>query len=113
MNDDLDRFLSEEEDLVPSSGFAGSVMDAVRREAVAPPAIPFPWRKALPGLAAWVLALGSLLLAVSRGSEPAPLPPQLAASFERALANGAGWLVLALLISFASVRFCLRLARGR
>ena len=42
MNDEFDRIMSEEE-ILPSSGFAASVMEAVRREAVAPPPIPFPW----------------------------------------------------------------------
>ena len=49
--DDFDRFLSKDE-IVPSSGFVARVMDAVRVEAAAPPAIPFPWSRALPGLVA-------------------------------------------------------------
>lgn len=48
MNDEFDRIMSEEE-ILPSSGFAASVMEAVRREASAPPPIPFPWKRALPG----------------------------------------------------------------
>ena len=48
MNDEFDRIMSEEE-ILPSSGFAVSVMEAVRREAAAPPPIPFPWKRALPG----------------------------------------------------------------
>ena len=35
--DDLDRWLSEGEAIVPSSGFTAGVMDAVHREALAPP----------------------------------------------------------------------------
>ena len=49
-NDEIDRALAREDDILPSSGFAASVMDAVRREAAAPPPIPFPWKRALPGL---------------------------------------------------------------
>ncbi len=48
MKNEFDRIMSEEE-ILPSSGFAASVMDAVRREAAAPPPIPFPWKRALPG----------------------------------------------------------------
>jgi hypothetical protein len=48
MNDEFDRIMSEDE-ILPSSGFAASVMEAVRREAAAPPPIPFPWKRALPG----------------------------------------------------------------
>jgi len=32
-------------------GFLASVMDRVREEAAAPPPIPFPWKRALPGMA--------------------------------------------------------------
>ena len=49
----LDAALQPESDrLVPSSGFTESVMSAVRAEAAAPPPIPFPWMRALPGIAA-------------------------------------------------------------
>ena len=46
--DEFDRIMSEEE-ILPSSGFTASVMEAVRREAATPPPIPFPWKRALPG----------------------------------------------------------------
>jgi hypothetical protein len=53
--DPIDRVLSTDEQLVPSSGFASAVMERVREEAAAPPPIPFPWRRALPGI---LLAIG-------------------------------------------------------
>src|SRR5206468_12240322 len=43
-------------------GFVASVMDAVRREATVPPPIPFPWKRALPGLAVAGLTLGLVLI---------------------------------------------------
>ncbi len=49
---EINRILSREDEILPSSGFTVSVMDAVRREAAAPPPIPFPWKRALPGLVA-------------------------------------------------------------
>ena len=55
--DDLDRMLSDEDPLLPSSGFTASVMEAVQREASAPPPLGFPWRHALPGLIALIVAL--------------------------------------------------------
>src|SRR5208282_839135 len=61
--DEVDRILSREDEILPSSGFAVSVMDAVRREAAAPPPIPFPWKRALPGLVAAGLALSLILVA--------------------------------------------------
>lgn len=48
-NNDLERALMETEQIVPSSGFVASVMDAVHREVEAPAPIPFPWKWALPG----------------------------------------------------------------
>ena len=60
-DDDIDRMLSSEQDLIPSSGFVHSVMDAVQREATAPPIL-FRWKRALPGLAAAGLALAWVLV---------------------------------------------------
>ena len=47
--DELDRILSKADEIMPSSGFTANVMDAVQREFSAPPPIPFPWRRAVPG----------------------------------------------------------------
>ena len=41
------HILATEEELLPSSGFAASVMDRVRQEAARPEPIPFPWMKAI------------------------------------------------------------------
>lgn len=58
MNDDiLHRALGSEDELMPSSGFVAGVMERVHAEAAAPPPIPFPWKRALPG---FVLAAGAL-----------------------------------------------------
>lgn len=64
-SDDLDRVLSEEPELVPSSGFVSSVMDAVRAEAMAPP-LAFPWRRAWPLAAALAAALVWLAILLAR-----------------------------------------------
>ncbi len=50
--DELDRILSTERSVTPSPDFAPSVMRAVFYEATAPPAIPFPWRRMMPIIAA-------------------------------------------------------------
>ncbi len=63
-DNDMDRILSKHDEILPSSGFAASVMEAVRREASAPPPIPFPWRRALPGI---VVATFALVLVVVVG----------------------------------------------
>jgi hypothetical protein len=118
-HNDLDRMISGEEDIVPSSGFVTRVMDAVRCEASTPPSIPFPWKWALPGLAAWTFVLVSFLIAVlaqfGRGAM-APsvvVSPTLVTIFERAKSIGVGWITLVLLMSFASVRLSMRLVGGR
>ncbi|HWW92056.1 MAG TPA: hypothetical protein VN375_01730 [Vicinamibacteria bacterium] len=74
MNDKLDNILADEADLVPSSGFLASVMESVIEEAAAPPPIPFPWKRAIPGmiLAGGVLSWGGFEL-VSYIMHGAPL----------------------------------------
>ena len=79
MKDEFDRIMSEEE-ILPSSGFATSVMDAVRREALAPPPIPFPWKRALPGMIfagatlAVVLVMCAIQLIEAASSAPSLQP---------------------------------------
>ena len=121
-DDDLDRILSREE-IIPSSGFATAVLDAVRHEAAAPPPIPFPWKRALPGLAvaipALVWALASLAKLVAQAATgripPAPtLAPMLQTSLLQSVINGKTSLVaLALVLTLASVVFSVRLTSGR
>src|SRR5271169_2671533 len=96
-DDDLDEVLGREDDIVPSFGFATGVMDAVRREASAPPPFPFPWKRALPGLAAVSLALlGFLILALNeflRGAVSADqVAPVLITMLKGANHLGMGWI---------------------
>jgi hypothetical protein len=96
------------------------VMEAIRREAAAPQPIPFPWVRALPGLAACltilVLAVGS---GVSRGAGTEALPDlgRLAAIGNSALAaaarTGVGWIALALSLTWGSVTLSMRLTGWR
>jgi hypothetical protein len=121
--DELDRILSAEDRIVPSSGFAASVMDAVRREAATPPPIPFPWKRALPGLVVGIVALAGLIVAgfALRASAIAAAAPatlslhQLIAAARVAAqqADGAGWIALTLLLTLASVFFSFRATGSR
>ena len=130
--DEINRILSREDEILPSSGFAVSVMEAVRREAAAPPPIPFPWKRALPGLVVAVLALVLVLVAgvvvfveSARASAttrypmslPSILPPilgsGLGSGLQRNLGSAASWTVLALLLTWVSVKFSMRLASGK
>jgi hypothetical protein len=114
--DDLNRILSRDEDIVPSSGFVSSVMDAVRREATTPPAIPFPWRRVVPGIAAWAVTLVAGV-AAAFGWIESPAGPETALAItglvEASASIGTEWIVLALLISFVSVKLSMRLAGAR
>lgn len=118
---DLDRILSKEAEIFPSSGFAASVMEAVAREAAAPPPIPFPWKRALPGLSAAGLALVSIFVAsillLHHGVASQPLPAEWLSAFaslmQASKALGLNWIALALLLSLASVKLSMRFASGR
>jgi len=66
--EEIDRALAHDAARVRASPrFAAAVMAAVRREALAPPPIPFPWTRAAPGIASIALAL---VLAVSSFLSP-------------------------------------------
>jgi hypothetical protein len=115
-HDELDRILSVDEEIIPSSGFVASVMDSVRHDGGSPPPIPFPWKRALAGLCAaglafvWVLVAGSTL--VIRGTLAQPLPARLQSMLTLILGVwkivGASWIVLALVLSFVSVKLSMR-----
>lgn len=57
--DELDRILSTEEPLIPSSGFTARVMEAVHDAAGQPPPLPFPWGRFLAGVLASLTSLAS------------------------------------------------------
>ncbi len=121
-SEEIDHMLSREDGILPSSGFAASVMDAVRREAAAPPPIPFPWKRALPGMVvgafalAWVLVAGIVSIAQmskvtsqSAVSLLSAMPP----FFHGGIESAATWTVLSLLVALVSVKLSMRLASGR
>jgi hypothetical protein len=119
-HDRLDRILMHEDELLPSSGFLTGVMDRVREEAAAPPPIPVPWRRALPGA---VLAVGVFLWALISFAGPAfralrslrldaaSAQPLVAAAGASAPLHTALWLVFALLAGLFGVFLAARLGR--
>jgi hypothetical protein len=80
--DELDRILSTDEMLEPSSGFALSAMRAVREAAAEPPPFPFPWGRFVTGFVVCsTLIVAGAALALRAGESLATLPapaPQLA-----------------------------------
>ena len=115
-NDDIDRILSREEEIQPSAGFTALVMDSVRSEASAPPPIAFPWKRAWPGLLAVGFALVLVVIGVAKVSREALASPASVMvqpstePFLRAmLSAGVGPVMLALLVSLASVKLSMHL----
>jgi hypothetical protein len=106
----IDEILAGEEELIPSSGFLASVMERIEDEAAAPPPIPFPWKRAVPGM---ILAAGGFgwcvyeLAQVARaaaGHLALPNPhftAMLGGTLDRPLEQ-IGWVALALGVSLAS-----------
>jgi hypothetical protein len=109
-DDELDRALANEQEILPSSGFASGVMEAVQREASAPPPIPFPWKRALPGIVAGAIAVAFVLgatvaaLVGGGGARPMTLPAEEMSIVHAVRDMGAGWIALALVVSFACVK---------
>lgn len=110
----IDRILAADDALLPSSGFLAAVMERVREEAAAPPPIPFPWKRALPGGVFIVVALGWIVFEFIRRGLPTVsgaqfVIPHITSTAERPLEQ-AGWVALALGISLASWLLSRRLA---
>ena len=111
----LDRALCADRDtILPSSGFVDSVMGAVSAEAAGHSPISFPWKRALPGVAAILAALA--LFAAATGSmlrwlaanAPAPsYAPRLALPHAE-LTPAALGVALAALLTFAPLALCAR-----
>lgn len=116
---EIEAILAAEQPLIPSSGFLASVMESVRQEATAPPALSFPWMRALPGALLVAGILGWSAFEVVRYGLPAlgqsvpgiySLPPMHFPATLTAPAEQAGWVALALGLSLLSWLFSCRLA---
>jgi hypothetical protein len=111
--DAIDRILAAEEELIPSSGFLATAMGRARDEAAAPPPIPFPWMRALPGLVLVAGVIGWTGFELARTGLDAVREVSFTelhlAAAGRAL-EPAGWVALALAASLLSWLFSRRLA---
>ena len=119
--DDIDLILSKETEIAPSSGFARAVMDAVHSEASAPPPIPFPWKRALPGFAAGLILIVFLVIQIVRmpaatTSSSSVLSHWLSAlltGFSTAATYGVGWVLLSVLVTLVALKLSMRLDSRR
>ena len=113
--DAIDRVLSSDQELVPTSGFLASVMERVREEAIAPQPIPFPWKRAVPGMVLVAGTIGWLIYEFIRTALAGDLQIKIAATHlpavELNLFRPALWIALALAISLASWAFSRSLTR--
>jgi hypothetical protein len=72
--EELERILSKADEIVPSSGFAANVMDAVQRQSSELPPIRFPWRRAAPGFGvAAALAIAAAFAGPDAAEPPAAM----------------------------------------
>ena len=125
---ELDQLLIEREEIVPSSGFVASVMEAVQQEAAAPAPIPFPWKWALPGLIVSVaMAMGMIARWFYSGSLVSPPVKPFASALPMETLSSSlpqvhiavstwvalEWSALALLVSFAAAWLSMRIASVR
>jgi len=111
----MDRVLATDEEIVPSSGFTAAAMERVRQAAATPAPIPFPWRRAIPGivLAAGVFGWGAwetVRYMLPEARQVLLIPPELSANTAHGL-QAAGWVALALAVSLCSWVFSVRLVR--
>ena len=121
-HEEIDRILSREDEVLPSSGFVVSVMEAIRREATAPPPIPFPWKRAWPGvvLAGFIVVMVGIaaVAIISRlggmsVASPLPVAPGIPPMVHGGLESAIRWTALSLLAAFVCVKLSMRLASDR
>ena len=115
MNDaELDRILSQTEQVVPSDTFVASVMNAVSREG-APSPLAFPWLRALPGFIGLAASLATILVFAVRAAlatgASAPPPISIAMTFAVTQSYAVGWIAVALIVTLASLLVPIRLTR--
>jgi hypothetical protein len=123
---DFDRVLNPAGDsFLPSSGFADAVMTAIAREAAAPAPIQFPWKRAVPGLAAVVVVLAGLIAVlvstVGRAFHSAAPSASISILWQfhiapvlsKTAATGTLWLLLSLALSGFCLLLCRRLVLAR
>jgi hypothetical protein len=113
-DDDIEKMLTDE--ILPSSGFEMSVMEAVHQEIVTPP-LEFPWGRALPGVAALLAAFGiaiwAWIAALKNPAQNIPVEEQFHEVFSVVMGSAVQWAVVAIVVTIASVFLSLHVTRAR
>ena len=112
----LDRILGQEDALLPSSGFSAGVLDAIQAHSAQPAPIPFPWKRAIPGIAALLAGIVIVLrlaAAALRNASPLPIDFRPAQAVVAQTIIQSGPVLLALAAAFACILLTRRLAMGR
>ena len=99
--DDLDRLLVNDDALVPSSGFASSVMEAVQQAADEPPPLRFPWWRSIVGVVGCIVWAAAAISVLGELELVRPTEPLLSVA-----AAGASFAQWALAIALASLAVC-------
>ena len=100
---DLDRILSKAETIAPSAAFVTSVMIAVRRDNATPAPLPFPWKRALPGIAAAIVSIVLLCAAISSSLAAPTTSWHAGIMLSRLNGETAVWTAVAAIVSVVAV----------
>ena len=122
--DELEQILRNQEEVTPSPGFVHRVMRAAYQEADTPKPIPFPWKRAVPGIGAAAFVRSLLCISLVRNYQ-APEPAsaislsEFAGNFVSAWNTSTrsvpgswmivGWIFIALWVTFLCVKLPMRL----
>ncbi len=111
--DPIDRILTSEDPIVPSSGFLTGVMEGIQEASRAPAPIPFPWKRAILAIPLLAGVTGWGAYEFMRGGIPSVpdismLQVSMAATTS-ALLHQAEWVALAFMASLLSWKLARRL----
>ena len=110
--DEITRILASQETITPSSRFLASVMQAVEREAAAPPPLAFPWMRALPGLLAVLVAVIAGVMSWAGDPTATQTLEQQLGGFANSISElGLQWIALGGLVTVVSLGCALVFAR--
>jgi hypothetical protein len=111
--DTIGRILASEEALVPSSGFVSAVMGRVHEENSALAPIPFPWKRALPGMSLAAAVFGWGVFEMLRHASELRLSPSMHITGTGLTGlESADWAVMALAVSLLTWHAARRLIGG-